>query len=199
MDGAGRPTGDAVCADFRSSKPRNTHEETFDRRSGPCRLPAFATTYSYADVAKSLINSAGASFAVSIDDSTELLTATVTSAFDRGLSVQCCSPLSTYPVTSNWPTSTGHAPGTYSHSLVLSQASSWDASLLAGNGSSTSSAFSALMTGLNNGIGGVAAWTTASSNYTGRLVAAPLPEPGTYALMALGLGLMAFGRRQRGA
>ncbi len=164
-------------------------------------LPAFATTYNYTGVAGSLTNSEKATFAISINDTTQALSATVTTAssdFNGGLSVQCCSPVSIYPITALWLTTAGHAPGTYTYNLDLSQASSWDAGYLAGFGGSTSSAFSALLTGLNNGVGAGAAWDTASSNYTGRLTAA-VPEPGTYALMALGLGLVAFRRRQRAA
>ena len=170
--------------------------------------PASAAVYDYSGLAKALFGSSSAAFTMSIDDSTKLLTASVTTTtnnFDGGLGINCCSATGTQPAVMF--TAVGNTPGTYNYSIDLSNLSSYDAGFLALNGGTADGAFAALLTGMNTvvnatsggSIARVVAWTNATANINGAVIPSPVPEPATYGLMGLGLGLLAWRRRQQNA
>jgi len=90
--------------------------------------------------------------------------------------------------------------GQYTGSLSLSDESIFDPAFLAANGGTAQSAASALLTGMNANEAYVNIHTTAFPNgeIRGFVVAAPVPEPSEWALLAGGLGALVWmGRRRR--
>ena len=166
-------------------------------------LPAFATTYNYTSTARNDFGTLYADTSLSIDNTAMTLTgSTVLSlgAVGNGVTLQCCSPASTYPTMALTLLPGSRGSGTYSYNIDLSMASSWDPTFLSSNGGTPASALTALLNGLNvDHVGAVKDWTSASNGAVGRLVAAPVPEPSTYAMLALGLGLVALRRRKQQA
>ena len=82
----------------------------------------------------------------------------------------------------------------------MSDESIFDPAFLAANGGTAQSAASALLTGMNANEAYVNIHTTAFPNgeIRGFVVAAPVPEPAEWALLAGGLGaLLWMGRRRR--
>lgn len=95
---------------------------------------------------------------------------------------------------------TGVKAGTYSKSLPLYEEMSYDPAFLATHGGTVSGAASALVDAVNANQAYVNIHTTAYPNgeIRGFLVAAPVPEPAEWAMLAGGLaGLMWIGRRRR--
>ena len=167
-------------------------------------LPAIANTYNYtATVADDFGNVRQSFTSIAFNDTAMTLTGAVTVnnavLGTNGLTLQCCSPVGNFPQMALPVIAGPVAVGTYSFNIDLSQASSWDASFLSANGGTPSSALSALLTGIGQSRAGMEAWTNATSGRVGRLVAAPVPEPTTYGMMALGLGLLALRRRTQQA
>lgn len=95
----------------------------------------------------------------------------------------------------------GNTSGTYDVTFNMLSATSWNASYITNNGGSVNSAFAALQTGLNSGS---AYFNIHSSVYGGGeirgFLVTQVPEPSTYALMALGLAVVGgLARRRRAA
>jgi hypothetical protein len=95
---------------------------------------------------------------------------------------------------------TGVQSGTYLHSYSLSDTATYEPAFLAANGGTATGAASALMTALNADEAYVNIHSTTYPNgeIRGFLVAAPIPEPAEWALLAGGLAsLLWMGRRRR--
>lgn len=93
---------------------------------------------------------------------------------------------------------TGVQAGTYTASLPLYDEMTYDPAFLASNGGTVSGAASALVDGINANQAYVNIHTSAYPNgeVRGFLVAAPVPEPAEWGMLAMGLaGLLWMGRR----
>jgi hypothetical protein len=92
----------------------------------------------------------------------------------------------------------GGTYGTYDHTFDMSLASSYNASFITANGGSVSTAFSALVAGFDAGKAYLNIHSSFAPGGEIRGFLAPVPEPGTYALMLGGLAIVGWaGRRQR--
>lgn len=94
---------------------------------------------------------------------------------------------------------TGVRAGTYANSFGLYDAASYDPAFLAANGGTVSGAASALVDAINANQAYVNIHTTAYPNgeIRGFLVAAPIPEPAEWAMLAGGLGALMWVSRSR--
>jgi hypothetical protein len=95
---------------------------------------------------------------------------------------------------------TGVKAGSYSMAIPLYEETSYDPAFLAANGGTASGAASALVDGINGNEAYVNIHTSAypGGEIRGFIVAAPIPEPAEWAMMAGGLaGLLWMGRRRR--
>jgi hypothetical protein len=163
----------------------------------------FIGTLSNAGEAPPANTSAGTGFvSIILDDDTFSLTVHVEFSGLTGTTtashIHCCTaavgsgnagvatPVPTFP---DFPL--GVTAGTYDHFFDMTQASSWNPAFITANGGTISSAFAAFSTGLN---AGKAYLNVHSSFATGgeiRTFPAAVPEPGTAALVFLGVGVIA--------
>ncbi|MRW93126.1 CHRD domain-containing protein [Duganella sp. FT80W] len=122
--------------------------------------------------------------------------------------IHCCTTLAgdgTAGVATQTPSFSGFPlgvkTGAYNQSFNTSLSSSWSADFLSANGGTTAGAEAALLAGLN---AGSAYLNIHSSAYPGGEIrgflklATAVPEPGTLAMLALGLPLVGLALRRRG-
>lgn len=94
---------------------------------------------------------------------------------------------------------TGLQAGSYAVVIDLSLAASFTSSFLAGaGGGSVAGAEAALVAGLDSGRAYFNVHTSAFPGGEIRTFTSPVPEPSSYALMAVGLGVLAWAQRRRG-
>lgn len=93
----------------------------------------------------------------------------------------------------------GVTAGSYSRSFDLTQSSSWNPAYITANGGTTGSAFAALAAGLANGSAylNIHTSTFGAGEIRGFAQLAPVPEPGSWALMLGGLAAVGWLRRVR--
>jgi len=95
---------------------------------------------------------------------------------------------------------TGVRSGNYTATVALDEASSYDPAFLEANGGTAQGAYSALVSGMNANEAYVNIHSSVYPNgeIRGFVVAAPIPEPGEWAMLGAGLaGLVWLGRRRR--
>jgi hypothetical protein len=89
----------------------------------------------------------------------------------------------------------GVTSGSYDQTFDMNLAGSWNATFVTNNGGTTASAFNALLTGIQNDRGYLNIHTSTFGGGEIRARLALVPEPGTVALLGLGLAALAARRR----
>lgn len=95
---------------------------------------------------------------------------------------------------------TGVRSGSYSATVALDEAASYDPAFLAANGGTAQGAYSALVDAMlaNEAYVNIHSSVYPAGEIRGFVVAAPIPEPGEWAMLGVGLaGLVWLGRRRR--
>jgi hypothetical protein len=120
--------------------------------------------------------------------------------------IHCCTTnalAGTAGVATITPTFTGFpsgvTAGTYDVTFDMTLASSYNTAFVNNNGGTVSSAMNALLAGLENDKAyfNIHTGTFPGGEIRGFLVAAPVPEPATYALMLAGMGVMGAVARRK--
>ena len=117
--------------------------------------------------------------------------------------IHCCTafPATTAGVATETPTFGGFPLGvkfgTYTNTFNMTLASSYNSAFIVNNGGTTTTAFTALLAGLDTGKAYVNIHTSSFGGGEIRGFLAPVPEPETYALMLAGLGAVAWAARRR--
>ena len=101
------------------------------------------------------------------------------------------------PSFTGFPAGAGVHAGSYDHTFDMSLASSYNAAFITANGSTVSTAFNALVAGLDSGNAYLNVHTSSFPGGEIRALLVPVPEPETYALMLSGLGVLALAARRR--
>ena len=119
--------------------------------------------------------------------------------------IHCCTAVprvGNVGVATQTPTFTGFPLGTtfgsYDHTFDMTLASSYNAAFITANGGTVSTAFTALINGIDAGRAYLNIHSSFAPGGEIRGFLAPVPEPASYGLMGAGLlGLAAFMRRRR--
>ncbi len=117
--------------------------------------------------------------------------------------IHCCvAPGSNVGVATQLPSFDGFplgvTAGLYDHTFDMSLASSYNPTFITNNGGTVSSAFNALVFGLDAGMAYLNIHTNLFPGGEIRGLLSPVPEPKSYALLLAGLGvLMIFARRTK--
>ena len=91
----------------------------------------------------------------------------------------------------------GVTAGTFDNTFDMKLASSYNAAFITSNGGTPGSAFNALVLGMNSGQSYFNIHTSSFGGGEVRALLAAVPEPESYAMLASGLGLLAFVVRRR--
>jgi hypothetical protein len=94
----------------------------------------------------------------------------------------------------------GVRAGDYTHSFDLSNTATYESTFLSANGGTATSAAAALLAGIRSNQAYMNIHTSAhpAGEIRGFLVAAPIPEPSSWAMMGVGLAGLGFMARRRG-
>jgi hypothetical protein len=119
--------------------------------------------------------------------------------------IHCCTApvgTGTAGVATSVPTFTGFpsgvTSGTYDHTFDMTLASSYNPSFVTAHGGNTADAFAFLVTGMDAGASYLNIHSTTFPSGEIRGFLQPVPEPETYALMLVGLGIVGWaGARRR--
>jgi hypothetical protein len=116
--------------------------------------------------------------------------------------IHCCvAPGANTNVATQTPTFVGFplgvTAGSYDHTFDMSLATSYRAGFITDNGGSVSTAFNALVFGLDAGKAYLNVHTSSFPGGEIRALLAPVPEPETYALLLAGLGVVGWAARRR--
>ena len=104
------------------------------------------------------------------------------------------TPLPSFP---NFPL--GVTAGSYDQDFDMTQASSWNPAFITANGGSIAAAFAAFATGLHDGKAYLNIHTTFSGAGEIRTFPSEVPEPGTFALLGIGVATLSRVARRRPA
>ena len=187
----------ALAAGLALSLPSMAHESFYAAQLlGSSEVPAAVTT------------GFGTAF-VTVDF--DLVTMRVQASFE-GLTgnttashIHCCvNPGTNVGVATTTPTFVGFPlgvkAGTFDQTYDMSAASSYNAAFITNNGGTVSTAFNALVAGLDAGRAYLNVHTTTFSGGEIRALLLPVPEPESYALMLTGLaGVLTIARRKKQA